>query len=347
MAAAQLIRCFGGRNFAQTTGLLVSVIATGFIVALPFQVEAGATREVSADIPFNNKILAEQTTRLDQQLADAESRLHTLRINQGSDASNADPQAVEQAPQQVATRVDIDQTSSLETDEFIEPDVQRLEEMVVKDTYPGPFSDDAQTEVIRDPWEPMNAKVFSFNMQVYRYVLKPVATGYAWLVPDPVERAIGRAITNIRFVPRTVNDLLQWKWENAGIEVGRFVVNSTVGVAGLFDVAGDYLDLKAVPGEDFGQTLAKHGVQPGPYLILPFLPPTTVRDGIGTVGDVFLDPLTYFLPLLPQASVRATEIVNERSQNLEHYEGVEVATLDMYRATREAYAQKRSHAIRE
>ncbi len=347
MATAQVIRCFRKKTFAKARGLLVSVIAAGFIIALPSQAQAGSSSLGSADMLSNNEHLAKQTTRLDQQLADAESRLHTLRINQGSGASEADLQTVEHVPQQVATRVDIDQPSNLETGESTETEVQRLDETVVQDTYLDPFSDEAQIEVIPDPWEPMNAKVFSFNMHVDRYVLKPMATGYDWLLPDPVEQAIGRAIANIRFVPRTVNDLLQWKWENAGIEVGRFVINSTVGVAGLFDVAGDYLDLQAVPAEDFGQTLAVHGVQAGPYVVLPLLPPTTVRDGIGMVGDVLLDPLNYFLPFIPQASVRATEIVNEGSQNLERYEGVEVATLDMYGAVREAYAQKRSQAIRE
>jgi phospholipid-binding lipoprotein MlaA len=347
MATIQLIRPFRGKTFVKATGLLVSIIATGFIVALPSHAQTGLPSLGLDHILSNHQPLAEHTTRLDQQLADAESRLHTIRINQDGGASEADPQTVEHVSQQVATRVDIDHPSNLETVKLNEPEVQRLDETIVQDTYLDPFSDETQIEVIPDPWEPMNAKVFSFNMHVDRFVLKPMATGYAWLLPDPVEQAIGRAIANIRFVPRTVNDLLQWKWKNAGIEVGRFVINSTAGIAGLFDVAGDYLGLKAVPAEDFGQTLAMHGVQPGAYLVLPFLPPTTVRDGIGTVGDVLLDPLTYFLPFLPQASVRATEIVNERSQNLERYEGVEVATLDMYGAVREAYAQKRSQAIRE
>ena len=296
--------------------------------------------------PANPQTLTEQSQQLDEQLADVESRLHSLTAPYDSVELETEQQPDgEPVSEQVATSVNIESAPSAVAE--TEEEVHQLEETVVQDTYLDPFSDDANTEVIKDPWEPVNAKVFSFNLNVDRYVLKPVATGYAWVVPDPVEQAIGRAITNIRFVPRTVNDLLQWKWKNAGVEVGRFLVNSTVGVAGLFDVAGDYLDLKAVPEEDFGQTLAMHGVQPGPYLVLPLLPPTTVRDGIGTVGDFFLDPLNYFLPFVPQASVRATEMVNDRSQNLELYEGVELATLDMYGAVREAYAQKRSKAVRE
>ncbi len=319
--------------------LMCSVVPNGLALGQSSQIEAAPSIQPSHGISANVPKIVEHSQRLDQQLAEVESRIQTLKIQQSPDALVPHHQSVEQAPQQFALQ--------MEAADIKEPEVQRLEETLVKDTYLDPFNDDVNTEIIKDPWEPMNEQVFSFNLHVDRYVLKPVATGYAWLLPDPVEQAIGRALANIRFVPRTVNDLLQWKWERAGIEVGRFVVNSTVGVAGLFDVAGDYLDLPPVPSEDFGQTLAMHGVQAGPYLVLPLLPPTTVRDGIGTVGDVLLDPLSYVLPFIPQASVRATEIVNERSQNLDLYEGVEVVTLDMYGAVREAYTQKRSQAIRE
>lgn len=326
---------------AGSTGILLMGVAMtmGLVIGFPVPVESKAPGSTPTDIPSEQTTLTNPSQPLDHQPAEVESRIHSTKETHGPQVTDADSLVVNQDPKLVATRIEPEQES--------ESEVQQLEETVVEDTYLDPFTDETNAQVIRDPWEPMNAKVFSFNLNVDRYVLKPVATGYAWIVPDPVERAIGRAIMNIRFVPRTINDVLQWKWENAGVEVSRFLINSTVGLAGLFDVAGDYLDLKAVPEEDFGQTLAKHGVQPGPYLVLPLLPPTTVRDGIGTVGDLFLDPLNYFLPFVPQASMRATEIVNERSQNLELYEGVEIATLDMYSAVREAYSQKRSKAIRE
>lgn len=340
MATVLFIRWFGKRNMAEASALclMVGMIAIGSIFGQPFKVEAGPAIQTSAEVSQESQTVAQHSQQLDQQLADVEARIQTLQTQQRYEVSNSES-LLEPAPQQMALQMELDALK--------EPEVQRLEETLVQDTYLDPFSDDVNTEEIKDPWEPMNEQVFSFNLNVDRYVLKPVATGYAWLLPDPVEQAIGRALTNIRFVPRTVNNVLQWKLENAGIEVGRFVVNSTVGVAGLFDVAGDYLDLKSVPEEDFGQTLAMHGVQAGPYLVLPLLPPTTVRDGIGTVGDILLDPLSYVLPFVPQASMRATEIVNERSQNLDLYEGVEVATLDMYGAVREAYTQKRSKAIQE
>ncbi|MGE3151954.1 MAG: VacJ family lipoprotein [Nitrospiraceae bacterium] len=209
-----------------------------------------------------------------------------------------------------------------------------------------PFSENS-LESIDDPWEGFNSTMFAFNQSVDRYAIKPLATGYDWIVPDPVERAIGRAFHNVRFVPRVLNNLFQGKWQATGRELGRFAINSTIGVAGLFDVADQWFGLGSPAGEDAGQTLAVYGVEPGPYLVLPLLSPTTVRDGVGFLGDLVFDPLTLFLPLAPQIVSRAGETVNDRSRNLELLDGLEQSTLDLYSAARNAYAQARTRAIRE
>ncbi|HSV25617.1 MAG TPA: MlaA family lipoprotein, partial [Xanthobacteraceae bacterium] len=157
----------------------------------------------------------------------------------------------------------------------------------------------------------------------------------------------------------------QGKLKGAGIEVGRFLINSTVGVAGFFDLAKK-VDL-VTSEEDLGQTLGFYGVKPGPYLVLPMFPPFTVRDFVGYVGDVFLNPINWLVvPIIEvnnvpsviahknrmtssliQTGSRVGEIVNERSRNLEKYQGVEEATLDLYTAVRNAYLQTRVRAIRE
>jgi len=178
-----------------------------------------------------------------------------------------------------------------------------------------------------------------------RTVLKPVAQGYHWIVPDPAEEAIGNAFHNIGFVPRFVNNVFQGKGTQAGVEVGRFLINTTVGVAGLFDVAKDGFGLETVDDEDTGQTLAVHGVKPGPYVVLPLLPPMTVRDGVGFIGDLAMDPLNYVLPFVGQLARRGGETVNTRSQNLDRFQGVEEGTLDLYAAVRDAYVQSRAKAI--
>lgn len=216
-----------------------------------------------------------------------------------------------------------------------------------------------------DPWEPMNTNIFEFNRQLDRFVLKPVAKGYNFVMPDLVQVGISNIFYNLRFAPRFFNNVFQGKVKGAGIEVGRFVINSTVGVAGFFDVA-KHVDL-VTPEEDLGQTLGFYGVKPGPYLILPFLQPFTVRDFIGYVGDIFLNPINWLVvPIIEvdgvpsviahknrttssiiQLGARVGEIVNERSRNLETYQGIEEATLDLYTAVRNAYLQKRTQAIRE
>jgi len=216
-----------------------------------------------------------------------------------------------------------------------------------------------------DPWEPMNANIFEFNLKVDRFVLKPVAKGYNFVMPDLVQVGVSNIFSNLRFAPRFLNNVFQGKVKGAGIEVGRFLINSTAGLAGFFDLARK-VDL-VTPEEDFGQTLGFYGVKPGPYLVLPFLPPFTVRDFVGFVGDVFLNPINWLVaPIIEvnnvpaviarhnrltssliQTGSRVGEIINERSRNLEKFQGVEEATLDLYTAVRNAYLQKRAQAIRE
>lgn len=217
-----------------------------------------------------------------------------------------------------------------------------------------------------DPWASFNSKTFEFNRKFDKYVLKPVATGYEWVMPDPLERGIANMFRNVRFVPRLMNNLFQAKFKGAGVELGRFLINTTLGIGGLFDPAKNLLGMET-PDEDFGQTLGAYGVNPGPYLILPFLPPLSLRDATGYLFvDLALDPLNYLVfPVMPYRfagqpmlttgttaqigwwSQRVGQVVNERAINLERFEGVEEATIDLYGAVRNAYLQTRAKAIRE
>ncbi len=216
-----------------------------------------------------------------------------------------------------------------------------------------------------DPWEPVNTKVFEFNRQVDRWVLKPAARGYNAVVPNPVQIGISNVFYNMRFPSRFINNLAQGKLSGAGTEVGRFLLNSSFGLGGLVDVA-KYMDI-TTPEEDTGQTLGYYGVKPGPYVVLPFLPPFTLRDLVGYVGDIALNPINWLVfPIIEvngipslvahhnrttssiaQIGGRVEEILNDRSLNLEKFQGVEEATLDLYTAVKNAYIQKRRNAIRE
>jgi len=197
-----------------------------------------------------------------------------------------------------------------------------------------------------DPWEGFNEKMFSFNYNMDKYVLKPVAKGYNFVMPDRLQQMIDNGFDNLLVVQRVVNNLLQWRLKGAGAEVGRFLINSTVGIGGLFDIAKQEFGLQKTK-VDFGQTLGIWGVGPGPYLILPLLPPLTVRDGIGTAVDGAMDPLSYVLPFIwTRLGMRVGQTINDRSLNLDLYQGFEETTVDLYSAVRNGYLQRRDSLIK-
>ena len=215
-----------------------------------------------------------------------------------------------------------------------------------------------------DPWEPFNVYMFKFNYNFDKYFLKPVATGYNYVIPGDIQQSIFNAFQNVRFVPRFMNNLFQAKFKGAGVEASRFLINSTLGVGGLFDPATYVFNLETPP-EDAGQTLGVYGTNPGPYIVFPFLGPFTLRDGAGYIVDIFLDPFNWLvLPIiefdaipavtkddltisLGQLGYRSTYLLNLRSLNLERFQGVEEGTLDLYGAVRNAYLQNRARAIKE
>ena len=205
-------------------------------------------------------------------------------------------------------------------------------------------------EYDQDPWEPFNENMFSFNRGLDRNLFKPVATGYDTVLPDPVQTSIKNVIKNLGVLRRLVNNLLQLKFDGAGREVLRFTINSTIGIVGIFDVARDGMGIKE-SDEDTGQTLGFYGVGTGPYLVLPFLPVTTVRDGFGSLVDQALNPLNYIFPIVVgvsgvTAGIYATDGLNERSLNLDKFERVEDSVIDLYGAVRNAYLQRRAADIK-
>ena len=197
-----------------------------------------------------------------------------------------------------------------------------------------------------DPWEEFNAKTFEFNRRMDKYALKPVAMGWKTVVPQPAGIMISNAFDNLNVVPRVVNNLLQGKWNGAGREVSRFLINSTAGVGGLFDPARDVWRITKSPA-DFGQTLGKWGIGPGPYLVLPFMEPLTVRDGIGKVIDRTIDPLTYVVPVIPALSLLAGNRINERALNYELFAAFDEDVIDAYSAVRNGYLRLRERRVNE
>jgi phospholipid-binding lipoprotein MlaA len=185
-----------------------------------------------------------------------------------------------------------------------------------------------------DPWENYNRAIYSFNDTLDRYALKPVAKGYKWVTPDFVEKGVSNFFSNIEDVVVTLNDVLQGKFALAAQDSWRFLLNTTLGVGGIFDVATP-LGL-AKHSEDFGQTLGKWGVAEGPYLMLPFLGPATVRSASGRLIDWPTDPLTYINPAITRYSLTGVEFVDNRAQLLDASKLLDTA-FDPYTFMRDAY----------
>jgi phospholipid-binding lipoprotein MlaA len=177
-----------------------------------------------------------------------------------------------------------------------------------------------------DPLAPFNEKMFWFNLKLNHYVLHPVAKGYAAVAPTPVRESVGRFFDNVEFIPRFANNLFQLRFVEAGTEVARFGINSTLGAGGLFDVADDWFGLKE-NRDDFGLTLSHYSVPAGPYVVWPFLGPSTIRDTVGIAADGAMWPLPYFVPwyvwLPTDAGKGVIEAVNYRSLHLNLFEDVD------------------------
>ncbi|MCX5879951.1 MAG: VacJ family lipoprotein [Deltaproteobacteria bacterium] len=204
---------------------------------------------------------------------------------------------------------------------------------------------DSSEETVPDPLEPLNRAFFEFNDRLYFWVLKPVATGYKTVVPEEARVCVRNFFNNLAFPVRFVNNVLQGKFFRALEETCGFLVNSTVGLGGLADIA-TAVDLKR-HDEDLGQTLAVHGAGPAFYIYWPFFGPSTLRDTIGMAGDIFLDPLTYLGDYWYAPYSRGLNVVNETSLRIGDYESLKKAALDPYVALRDAFYQNRLSKIRE
>ena len=197
----------------------------------------------------------------------------------------------------------------------------------------------------RDPFERYNRAMFSFNKTVDDKVLKPVATGYVDVIPDLVRTAIGNFFGNIGDVWTAVNNYLQGKPRDGTNDLARVVLNSTFGIVGLIDVATPAGLVQHE--EDFGQTLGVWGVKSGPYLILPILGASTVRDGLARPLDLYADPITQINGAGVENSLRALRLVDDRATLLYSTRMMEDAALDPYLFVRDAYLQRRESRVRD
>lgn len=199
------------------------------------------------------------------------------------------------------------------------------------------------TEIKRDPWEPANRAVFNFNDKVDGYFLKPVSIGYQAIAPDPLEAGVTNFFANLGEVSNIVNNVLQWKWKKVSVSTGRLLLNSTIGLAGFVDVAGA-AGLRRQENESFGQTLSYWGVPAGPYLVLPFLGPSTVTDTVGVPVEQFLDPTHYSGDNTSRIAFKVVEAIDLRARLLKSEAFI---SGDRYGFIRDAYLQRREYLLHD
>jgi phospholipid-binding lipoprotein MlaA len=198
----------------------------------------------------------------------------------------------------------------------------------------------------RDPIEGLNRAIYNFNEGLDKIIIKPVAKGYQAVVPDPVDKGVTNFFGNINDVVTTVNGLLQFKFRQGGSDALRVLINSTLGVLGLFDVATKMGFEKH--DEDFGQTLGYWGLGHGPYLVLPVLGPSSVRDATGRLVDASaFDPLYQVDHIPTRNSLRALQAIDRRSDLLGATSVFEQAALDKYNFLKESYFQQRENAVND
>jgi phospholipid-binding lipoprotein MlaA len=195
----------------------------------------------------------------------------------------------------------------------------------------------------RDPLEPFNRAVFRFNSDFDKAFLQPAARAYKKVTPEPVDRGVTNFFDNIDDVTSFVNNILQFKMSRAGSDLGRVFMNSTVGILGFFDVATN----AGLPSykEDFGQTLGYWGLEPGAFLMLPILGPSTMRDTVGLAGDIVVDPFFSLQKDEIYWGFIGLRIVDRRADLLRVGEILEEAALDPYVFLRDAYLQRRQNLV--
>lgn len=223
------------------------------------------------------------------------------------------------------------------------------------DEFDSEFGDVSKSEVF-DPLSGYNRVMTNFNDLFYDHVLTPSAKGYAYVVPEIIREGIGNFFSNLFFPIRFANNLLQLKFDRAGGEVGRFLINSTFGFFGFFDPASKELKMQKY-SEDFGQTLGYYGIGDGFYVVLPFLGPSNLRDVVGLGVDLSLSPVSYMTHntlayKIPndawQGAIFSAEyLLNDYSFEPNRYEVFKKDALDLYPYLRDAYKQKRDKEIRE
>jgi phospholipid-binding lipoprotein MlaA len=209
---------------------------------------------------------------------------------------------------------------------------------------------------VNDPLQGFNRAMFGFNDELNTHALRPLAHGYAIVVPRPVRTGISNFFDNVQFPVRFVNSVLQGKLKRSAQEAGKFVINSTAGVGGLIRVSDHVSGLADVPAEDFGQTLGVWGIPAGPYIVVPVLGPSDCRDIVGFAGDYVMSPLNWhavgfihcaYISNGVSIALSGVRYLNALPKNVETYDQIRSGAVDPYIAVRDAYLSYRDAQMKK
>ncbi|QWR78599.1 MlaA family lipoprotein [Candidatus Magnetomonas plexicatena] len=236
--------------------------------------------------------------------------------------------------QMSALSTDVSDNSTRQTETLLQNDIRSDDK---------PVGDSGKTSdlEIADPLEPLNRVVFGFNDILYTVVLRPLTGVYNVVVAEDVRDAVDNFFYNLFMPVRFVNAVLQLKFEDAGTELLRFGINSTIGIAGLADFASSDFNLKR-KDKDTGQTLAYYGFGQGFYIVWPFLGPMSLRDSFGYAGDIYLKPINYVGSFDKSLALTGYRFTNNLSLHRDDYDSLREAAVDPYLSLRDAYIQYRA-----
>lgn len=228
----------------------------------------------------------------------------------------------------------------------VQADTPNLLENSYLDDYEDTREEFYTIEEINDPLEPVNRVLFQFNDRLYFWVLKPVKTGYSYVLPAELRESLGNFFNNLSAPIRLINNLLQGRFRDAGVVLSRFVINSTAGVYGLADVALQEYNLEPRLA-DFGQTLGFYGIGEGLYIVWPLLGPSNIRHSVGLVGDRLVSPVSY-MDMTSDQSVLYYGVnrINNLSLNPGVYEEIKKFSLDPYVAARQSFFDFRRNVVK-
>ncbi len=244
------------------------------------------------------------------------------------------------------------ETNATADSQDIQPEIDNKQE------FEGEFEEEFETQETSNDFDPLsgyNRAMTTFNDKMIIYALNPVSEAYATVIPQPLRIGLSNFIKNLNYPVRLANNLLQGKLQNVSDETERFIVNSTVGLAGIMDPAQTYMHIPEHK-EDFGQTLGYYGVGSGFHIVLPFLGPSNLRDLAGVTLDAYVSPLVnvrglenYKIPqnLEQSLGIVAIHMINRTSLNLGQYESIKKDAIELYPFLRDIYEQKRVSDINE